>query len=453
MAKPNIIFYFSDQQRADTCGCYGQGLSITPHLDRLAAEGVLFENAFTVQPVCGPCRAVFQTGRYPTETGCFRNNIALPNNVKTIANYFSESGYETAYVGKWHLASHGGLESKPSLDYHHSAIPLESRGGYRGFWRASDVLEFTSDGYGGYVFDENMNKVDFSGYRVDCITDFALEFLDSRDSDNPFFMTVSHIEPHHQNDCKHYQGPLGSKETYKDFILPGDLAALKGDSLEEYPDYLGACASVDDNLGRLVDALKKKGLYDNTIIFFTSDHGSHFKTRNQDERLNGYDDYKRTCHDAAIRVPLVVGGGYPTMERGTVVHELVSTASLPKTMLACAGMDVGDGMIGEDLLDVAQGETNNRVNEVFVQISESRVGRAIRTPEYTYAVCAPGKNGGLFMDSDAYVDDFLYDLTKDPHQLHNLIDDAGYTERKLMLRKRLLHWIEAAEHRSPMILP
>jgi uncharacterized sulfatase len=314
-------------------------------------------------------------------------------------------------------------------------------------------LEFTSDGYGGYVFDENMNRVDFSGYRVDCITDFAFEFLDSRDSDKPFFMTVSHIEPHHQNDSNHYQGPLGSKEIYKDFILPGDLAALKGDSLEEYPDYLGACASVDHNLGRLVDGLKEKGLYDNTIIFFASDHGSHFKTRNQDEHLNGYDDYKRTCHDAAIRVPLVVGGGYPTMGRGTIVHELVSTASLPKTMLACAGMDVGDDMIGEDLLDVAQGETNNRANEVFVQISESRIGRAIRTPEYTYAVCAQGKNGGLYMDSDAYVDDFLYDLTKDPHQLHNLIYEAKYTEQKLLLRKRLLHWIEAAEHRSPMILP
>ena len=101
--RPNIIFYFTDQQRADTCGCYGQKLDITPNLDKIAEEGVKFEYAFSPQPVCGPCRALFQTGKYPTETGCFKNNIMLPLNVKTLANYMEEVGYETAYIGKWHL--------------------------------------------------------------------------------------------------------------------------------------------------------------------------------------------------------------------------------------------------------------------------------------------------------------------------------------------------------------
>ena len=100
----NIIFYFTDQQRWDTCGCYGQPLDITPNLDALAAEGVKFENAFSPQPVCGPCRALFQTGRYPTETGCFRNNIMLPKGIKTLGEYMEQdAGYETAYIGKWHL--------------------------------------------------------------------------------------------------------------------------------------------------------------------------------------------------------------------------------------------------------------------------------------------------------------------------------------------------------------
>ena len=103
--RPNIIFHFSDQQRADTCGCYGQELSITPNPDRLAASGVNFLSAFTAQPVCGPCRAIFQTGKYPTEIGCHRNNKMLPQNIKTLANYIEEAGYETAYIGKWHLAS------------------------------------------------------------------------------------------------------------------------------------------------------------------------------------------------------------------------------------------------------------------------------------------------------------------------------------------------------------
>ena len=203
--RPNIIFYFTDQQRADTCGCYGQKLDITPRLDQLASEGVKFEWAFSPQPVCGPCRALFQTGKYPTETGCFRNNVMLPANVKTLGSYIEEAGYETAYIGKWHLASDGELEKKPTIDHTITAIPKELRGGYTGFWRASDVLEFTSHGYDGYVFDENNNRIDFKGYRADCITDLALEFFDQYDGQKPFFMTISHIEPHHQNDHKHYE--------------------------------------------------------------------------------------------------------------------------------------------------------------------------------------------------------------------------------------------------------
>ena len=447
--RPNIVFFFTDQQRADTCGIYGQKLPITPRLDQLAREGVQFEWAFSPQPVCGPCRALFQTGKYPTETGCFRNNIMLPGGVKTLANYIEEAGYETAYIGKWHLASDGELEKPPRIDHTITAIPRELRGGYTGFWRTADVLEFTSHGYDGYVFDENDHRVDFTGYRADCITDLALEFFDQYDGRKPFFMTISHIEPHHQNDHKHYEGPRGSKEKYADYELPADLAALEGDYREEYPDYLGACAALDENLGKLIDRLKKEGLYENTIILFASDHGSHFRTRNRDGHLCGYDDYKRSCHDAALRVPLVIAGGAFT--GGKVVKELVSTESLPKTILAMAGVDVGDAMIGENLADVVAGKNPGRANEVFAQISESRVGRCVRTPEFLYAVYAPGKDGGMFASSDVYADDYLYDLRDDPNQLNNLIGDPRYVEEKAMLRERLLSWIERAEGARPVI--
>ena len=123
--KPNIVFYFTDQQRWDTLGCYGQPLPISPVLDQLAESGVLFEQAYTAQPVCGPCRALFQTGLYPTQSGCFRNSIALPEGVKTLGDYLTEAGYETGYVGKWHLASTGELEKKPDIDYTITAVPPE----------------------------------------------------------------------------------------------------------------------------------------------------------------------------------------------------------------------------------------------------------------------------------------------------------------------------------------
>ena len=445
----NIIFYFTDQQRWDTCGCFGQPLDITPNLDALAREGVKFDNAFSPQPVCGPCRALFQTGKWPTETGCFRNNIMLPAGVKTLANYIEEAGYETAYIGKWHLASDGELEEPPRIDHTVTAIPRELRGGYTGFWRAADVLEFTSHGYDGFVFDEHDQRVDFKGYRADCINGMALEFLDGYTGEKPFFMTISQIEPHHQNDRKHYEGPEGSKERFKNFILPEDLKALGGNAAEEYPDYLGQCASLDENLGRLVAKLKEKGLYENTVILFASDHGSHFLTRNRDEHLNGYDDYKRSCHDACLHVPLVIAGG--PYRGGRTVEELVSTASLPKTILALAGVDVGGAMIGENLLDVVEKKADNRPNEIFAQISESRVGRCIRTARYTYSVYAPGVNGGEAAASDRYADDFLYDMEQDPHQLNNVVTDPAYAQVKAELRARLLDWIWQAEGARPVI--
>ena len=448
--KPNILVYFSDQQRADTCGCFGQPLDITPNLDALAAQGVAFDKAFTPQPVCGPFRALLQTGRYGTDTGCFRNNVMLPTDAKTLANYLTEAGYETAYVGKWHLASDGDENYNQRLDFFTTPVPKELRGGYNGFWRAVDILEFTSHGYDGYVFDENNKRIDFKGYRVDCLTDMALEFFDQRDESKPFFMTISHIEPHHQNDRHRYEGPDGSKERFKNPPIPSDLAALEGDYNEQYPDYLGACASLDENLGKIVAKLKEKGLYENTIFVFLSDHGCHFKTRNKDAHLTGADDYKRTCHDSALRVPLVISGG--AFRGGVHVDQLASTDSVPKTILAMAGIDVGDKMIGENLLDVVENKNPDRPNRVFAQISESRVGRCIRTADYLYSVYAPGVNGCTSPSAQVYAEDFLYDLKADPDELNNLVGNHAYDAVRDDLRAQLLDWIEQAEGYRPQIV-
>ncbi len=436
--QPNIIFFFTDQQRWDTVGAYGQPLEVTPNFDRLAAEGVRFENAFTCQPVCGPARSCLQTGKYATETGCFRNGIALPQDQKTVAHWLSEAGYEVGYVGKWHLASSGEKQ-----DYRTRPVPLEWRGGYKDYWLAADVFEFTSHGYDGHMFNADMEKVEFEGYRVDCTTDFALEFLRSRELERPFFLFLSYIEPHHQNDRNRYEGPEGSKERFKNFEVPGDLADTEGDWCESYPDYLGCVNSLDGNFGRIREELERMGVADNTLIVVTSDHGSHFRTRNS--------EYKRACHEGCVRVPMILHG--PGFEGGRVVEELAGLIDLPPTLLAAAGLDVPAYMGGRPLQQLTAGQAEDWPQDVFIQISESHVGRALRTRRWKYSVRAPDKEGWKDPDSETYVEDFLYDLEEDPHERSNLVRSPEHAGVRARLAARLKERIAEVEGMDVEILP
>ena len=432
--RPNIIFYFSDQQRWDTVN-----ETATPNLMKLAEDGIKFENSYTCQPVCGPARACLQTGVYATQNKCYWNGIPLPQDIKPLAEYFNEAGYETAYVGKWHLAS----DRLPNIGFHceKTAIPKELQGGYKDWWRAADVLEFTSHGYDGYVFDAEGNKLDFKGYRADCINDFALEYLDQKTSDKPFFMFVSQIEPHHQNDHHCYEGPKDVVPKFKDYPLPDDLTFLKGDYKEMYPDYMAAINSLDSNVGRLVEKLKEKGLYDNTVIIYTSDHGSHFKTRNL--------EYKRSCHDSATHTPLIIEGG--AFMGGKVDSRLVSLIDLPPTLLDIAGIDIPDSYMGKSLLKEL--ETGEERDCVFMQISESQCGRAIRTKKYKYAIRTLAPTGYALHKASVYFEDYLYDLEKDPIEKHNLIKDPKYASERKKLKEMLIREMIAAGEKEPKILP
>lgn len=436
--KPNILCILTDQQRWDTLGCYGQPLPVTPNLDRMAAEGVRFEFAFTCQPVCGPARACLQTGKYATETGCYRNEIMLPPGEKTIAHWLSEAGYEVGYIGKWHLASNGAGQ-----DYSRRAVPPELRGGYKDFWLAADVLEDTSHGYDGYLFDTAMQRVEFKGYRTDCLTDFALDYLQTRAGSRPFFLFLSYLEPHHQNDHQRYEGPRGSRERFRDFLAPPDLAGAEGDWRENYPDYLGCCASLDWNIGRIRDKLGELGLDGNTVILYTSDHGSHFRTRN--------DEYKRSCHDASIRVPLLACG--PGFGGGAVIRELVSLVDIPATILACGGVEKPKSMRGRALQELVGHAPQDWPQEVYVQISESQVGRAIRTKRWKYSITAPDKDGWRDMDSDRYREEFLYDLINDAYEQNNLVRDPAYAGVRAELARILRRRMANAGENPPDILP
>lgn len=444
MNRPNVIFYFSDQQRPDTCGCYGQKLPVTPNLDRLAREGACFTHAYTCQPVCGPARACLQSGLYGTQTGCYRNAVALPLDIPTLAQSFNAAGYDTAYIGKWHLATTRPTYETTDPDmpeYEIKAVPERYRGGYR-YWMAADVLEFTSHGYNGFVFDGGMNRHDFIGYRADCINNYAIDYLHQRPKDKPFFLFVSQIEPHHQNDHGIFEGPDGSKERFAGFEPPADLTPGRGDWEKNYPDYLGQCHALDENVGRLVDTLKDQGIWDNTILIYTSDHGCHFYTHEG--------EYKRNAYDAAIHIPMIAVGG-PFSGRGNV-EEMVSLMDIPRTLLDCAGIEAPASFQGHSLLDLFRDDGPWPEQEVFLQISETQVGRAIRTPRYTYAVRSLA-DGWFDSAADTYYEHLLFDNEQDPAQRNNLALDPQYAPLRAQLAARLVARMKEAGEKEPQILP
>ena len=212
--RPNVIVVLTDQQRWDTVGAHGNPMGLTPTFDRLARTGLFVMNSFTCQPVCGPARSAFQTGRFPTQTGCYRNSIPLPRSERTLAHHFGDAGYRTGYIGKWHLA-----ENEP--------VPPEERGGYQD-WLGSNLLEFTSYPFDTVVYDGDGNEVKLPGYRVDALTDAAIRYIDGQ-KNNPFFLFLSYLEPHHQNQTDDYPAPLGYEETMRERLdVPQDLATLGG---------------------------------------------------------------------------------------------------------------------------------------------------------------------------------------------------------------------------------
>ncbi|MBC5581602.1 sulfatase-like hydrolase/transferase [Anaerofilum sp. BX8] len=433
--RPNILVFFTDQQRADSCGCYGSPNGLTPFLDSLGEDGVVFDNAVSCQPVCGPARAVIQTGQFATRNGCYRNAIDLPADGQTLARRMKAAGYKTGYVGKWHLA---GTGVEP--------VPEELRAGYEDYWIAADLLEFSSGPESGFVFDKQNRKREFEKYRVDAITDYAVETLRAHDPAEPLFLFVSYLEPHHQNNQNRYVAPEGYAQRYQDAWVPDDLVALDkpdADWRANLPDYYGCIRRLDENLERLVGVLKERGMYEDTIIVFTCDHGSHFRTRNG--------EYKRSCHEASVHIPLVFRGGQ--FRGGRHARQAVSLVDLAPTLLDLAGAAPAEEMDGRSFAAMAGQDIPGWDEAVLIQISESEVARALRTPRYKYCVTAPHKNPWLDACSDLYVEECLYDLQQDPWELNNLIADPACRQVKEELRALLLEKIAASGEETPVILP
>jgi len=424
--RPNVVVFFTDQQRWDSTGVHGNPLELTPNFDRMAQRGTHLYNAFTCQPVCGPARASLQTGMYSTATGVWHNGIALPRNLKTLGQCFGEAGYRTGYIGKWHLASQ-------------TVVPEEERGGYE-YWLGANCTEFTSEAYRTVYYDNDNKPVRLPGYRVDATADAAIRYIYEH-KDEPFFLFTSFIEPHFQNRLDSYPAPDGYEHRYQGRWVPPDLLALQGSQHQHLGGYWGMCKRLDEALGRMLDALKSLDILDNTIVLFTTDHGCHFKTRNS--------EYKRSCHESSIRIPTALSG--PGFEGGGQVRQMVSLVDLPPTVLDAAGLPIPAQMQGRSVVPLLRGQRDGWPDDVFVQISEAQVGRAVRTQRWTYSASAPGVGGKERPESDTYVEEFLYDLEADPYQLNNLIGLTSHQEVTRVMRERLLRHIEKVEGCRPTI--
>lgn len=347
-----------------------------------------------------------------------------------MAQYFKDGGYQTGYIGKWHLGSTEG------------AVPKHERGGYE-HWLGANLLEFVSDAYDCVLFDEEDRKVKLPGYRVDAMTDAAIRYIDeAKDSDKPFYLFLSYLEPHHQNHLDDYPPPIGYREKYTGRWTPPDLQALGGSSGQHLGGYFGMVKRLDEALGRLQDALYSMGLSDDTIVMYTSDHGCHFKTRNA--------EYKRSCHEASVRVPTAFWG--PGFQGGGRRMEVMSLVDLVPTLIDSAGIEVPDTMSGRSLMPRLRGEKSDWEDEALIQISESQVGRAIRTLRWKYGVVAPGIEGGSQPGADLYEETFLYDLESDPYELQNLIDFASHGIVADRLREKLLAAMERIGESIPEIV-
>jgi arylsulfatase A-like enzyme len=430
--RPNVILIISDQFRADCIGAMGLNpMGLTPHLDAMAGRGVLFRNACCSQPVCAPARGSMFTGQYPSRHGVWKNGIPLDPNATTLAGTLRSAGYSANYIGKWHLAGNNGVAGGPET---HGAVSREHRGGFLDLWQAANTLELTSHAYEGDLFDNDGKPIHFSGvYRTDFMTGLAQRFLHSAKS--PFFLTLSYLEVHHQNDTDTYDPPKEFVGRYKNPFIPQDLRDRPGSWPSQLADYFACVAKMDETVGTIRQTLVETGLDKNTVVAFLSDHGCHFKTRNT--------EYKRSPHDSSIHIPLVIEG--PGFNRSMAISELVSHVDVAPSLLAAAGVTIPASMQGHSVLPLLDRHTDGWRNEAYFEMSEFVTGRGLRTPQYTYAAAAPKHAGWVPVPSaDQYVEYMLYDNFADPYQQVNLAGNTQYADVSKQLRQRLIDRIYEA---------
>ena len=439
--KPNVLFVLCDDLRSDALGCYGSKHVKTPNIDALARDGVRFANSFCTTSLCSPSRASILTGVFAHRHGVRDNFTELPSTLEHWPGRLQRSGYETAYIGKWHMGETNDAP-RPGFDWF-----------------------VTHRGQGKYFDTEwNINGTGHEtpkGYYTHVVTDYALDWLRRRGTEKPWALCIGHKAPHsfytpeekyaHAFDAVRVAYPpgaltLGDKP---DWILQrlDTWHGIYGPLFEwrkQFPDrrpeavkdfenmvhaYWSTVLSVDDSVGRLVAHLKKTGQFERTLIVFMGDNGLL-------EGEHGMVD-KRTMHEPSIRIPLIArGAGLPG---GGVVGKQVLTVDVAPSILELCGASPLANIQGRSWKKLAEGgDSGWRKAWVYSYNYEKQFPytpnvRGIRTDDWKY-IHYPHGDGS----PDRHMAE-LYNLRKDPAELRNLANDPGFSAR----RKKLEHQFEA----------
>lgn len=420
--RPNVIYAFSDEHRWQSIeGTEQPGLH-TPNMVRLAAQSTSFQNCISNYPVCSPYRAMLLTGRWPWQTGVDDNGLTLSPSEITLGKVFKEAGYATGYIGKWHLSD--GFRAEP-YGYDHSLL----WGSLGKHWDESRY------------FPKDADPVRPKGYNATLMTDQALEFIEQK-KDVPFFLTLSWHPPH----AVFTDPPEAKKALYPEGSLPR-RANTPTDTIKDgnsvfdygwpiYQGYHGHISAIDDELGRLMAKLDELGIAEDTILIYTSDHGSMMGSQG----LGG----KRQPYEESIRVPLMVR--WPgVVPAGRQVDALIGTIDLFPTLCGIAGVEIPDGRMGMDCSAWLQGKEGPRQKaQLIMHLNKDNASKGkghpaplfhgLRTTTHTYAE----------RDGQPWI---LYDLATDPLQKNNLVNTETVADLQKIIKTDMSALVQ--KHKAP----